>query len=236
VSPQPAHYLEEKKIVNNEHLPTLAVLGGTGNEGGGLALRWASAGYKVLIGSRSQEKAEHAAAEMNLLLGLEVVDGLPNAQAAEQADIVVLSVPYAAHQPTLENVRDQVQGKILIDLTVPLRPPAIRTVTLPEGGSAAQEAQALLGESVRVVSAFQNVSAVHLKDLERSVDCDILVTGDDKEAKQVVIDLAEAAGMRGIDAGPLANAVAAESLTPILVGINRRYKVKGAGIRITGLD
>jgi NADPH-dependent F420 reductase len=222
--------------VNDKHLPTLAVLGGTGKEGGGLAFRWASAGYKVLIGSRSQEKAEHAAAEMNLLLGLEVVDGLLNAQAAEQADIVVLSVPYAAHQPTLESVRDQAQGKILIDLTVPLRPPAIRTVTLPEGGSAAQEAQALLGEDVRVVSAFQNVSAVHLKDLEHPVDCDILVTGDDKEAKQVVITLAEAAGLRGIDAGPLANAVAAESLTPILVGINRRYKVKGAGIRITGLD
>jgi NADPH-dependent F420 reductase len=222
--------------VNNEHLPTLAVLGGTGNEGGGLAFRWASAGYKVLIGSRSREKAEHAAAEMNLLLGLEVVDGLPNPEAAAQADIVVLSVPYAAHKPILESVREQAQGKILVDLTVPLRPPAIRTVTLPEGGSAAQEAQALLGEGVRVVSAFQNVSAVHLKDLERSVDCDILITGNDEEAKQVVIDLAKAAGMRGIDAGSLANAVAAESLTPILVGINRRYKVKGAGIRITGLD
>jgi NADPH-dependent F420 reductase len=187
---QPHDSLEEKKIVNNEHLPTLAVLGGTGNEGGGLAFRWASAGYKVLIGSRSQEKAERAAAEMNLQLGLEVIVGLPNPQAAEQADIVVLSVPYAAHRPTLESVREQAQGKILVDLTVPLQPPAVRTVHLPEGGSAAQEAQALLGEGVRVVSAFQNVSAVHLKDLEHSIDCDILVTGDDEEAKQQVIALA----------------------------------------------
>jgi NADPH-dependent F420 reductase len=222
--------------VNNEHLPILAVLGGTGNEGGGLAFRWASAGYKVLIGSRSQEKAEHAAAEMNLQLGLEVVGGLPNPQAAERADIVVLSVPYAAHKPILESVREQTQGKILVDLTVPLQPPAIRSVTLPEGGSAAQEAQALLGGGVRVVSAFQNVSAFHLKNLEHPVECDILVTGDDEEAKQQVITLAEAAGLRGIDAGPLANAVAAESLTPVLLSINRRYKVKGAGIQITGLD
>jgi NADPH-dependent F420 reductase len=222
--------------VNNEHLPTLAVLGGTGNEGGGLAFRWASAGYKVLIGSRSQEKAERAADEMNLALGLEMIVGLPNPQAAERAEIVILSVPYAAHKPILESVRDQVQGKIFVDLTVPLRPPAIRTVTLPEGGSAAQEAQALLGGGVRVVSAFQNVSAFHLRDLEYPIGCDILVTGDDERAKQQVIALAEAAGMRGIDAGPLANAVAAESLTPVLLSINRRYKVKSAGIKITGLD
>jgi NADPH-dependent F420 reductase len=222
--------------VNNEHLPTLAVLGGTGNEGGGLAFRWASAGYKVLIGSRSQEKAERAADEMNLALGLEVIVGLPNPQAAERAEIVILSVPYAAHKPILESVRDQVQGKIFVDLTVPLRPPAVRTVTLPEGGSAAQEAQALLGGGVWVVSAFQNVSAFHLRDLEHPIGCDILVTGDDERAKQQVIALAEAAGMRGIDAGPLANAVAAESLTPVLLSINRRYKVKSAGIKITGLD
>jgi NADPH-dependent F420 reductase len=230
------NYLEEKKIVSDNHLPVLAVLGGTGNEGGGLAFRWASAGYKVLIGSRSQEKAERAAAEMNLQLGLEVVGGLTNPQAAEQAEIVVLSVPYAAHKPILESVREQTQGKILIDLTVPLQPSAVRTVHLPEGGSAAQEAQALLGEGVRVVSAFQNVSSFHLREMEQPVNCDVLVTGDDAEAKQQVIALAEAAGLRGIDAGPLANAAAAESLTPVLLSINRRYKVKGAGIRITGLD
>lgn len=217
-------------------LITIAVLGGTGHEGSGLAYRWAHSGYEVIIGSRSLEKAQNAAAELNALLGRNAVRGMLNADAAAAADIVVLTVPYAAHRATLESVREQVQGKILVDVTVPLQPPNITVVALPPGRSAAEEAQALLGPNVRVVSAFQNVSATHLKDLGHPVDCDVLVCGDDAEAKAQVIALAQAAGMRGIDAGPLANAIVAESLTPVLVGINKRYKVKGAGIRITGID
>ncbi len=215
---------------------TIAVLGGTGHEGSGLAYRWAHSGYEVIIGSRSLEKAQNAAAELNALLGRNAVRGMLNADAAAAADIVVLTVPYAAHRATLESVREQVQGKILVDVTVPLQPPNVTVVTLPPGRSAAEEAQALLGPNVRVVSAFQNVSATHLKDLGHPVDCDVLISGDDAEAKAQVIALARAAGMRGIDAGPLANAIVAESLTPVLVGINKRYKVKGAGIRITGID
>lgn len=217
-------------------LITIAVLGGTGHEGSGLAYRWAHSGYEVIIGSRSLEKAQNAAAELNALLGRNAVRGMLNADAAAAADIVVLTVPYAAHRATLESVREQVQGKILVDVTVPLQPPNITVVALPPGRSAAEEAQALLGPNVRVVSAFQNVSATHLKDLGHPVDCDVLICGDDAEAKAQVIALAQAAGMRGIDAGPLANAIVAESLTPVLVGINKRYKVKGAGIRITGID
>ncbi|HEC23225.1 MAG TPA: NADPH-dependent F420 reductase [Chloroflexi bacterium] len=211
-------------------------MGGTGKEGSGLALRWSHAGYDVIIGSRSQEKAERVTAELNALLGADKIRGMTNDRAASQAEIVILTVPYSAHRATLEGVREYLQGKILVDVTVPLKPPQITVVNLPEGRTAAEEAQALVGDSVRVVSAFQNISAMHLKDLNHTVDCDVLITGDDAEAKEAVIALAEACGMRGIDAGPLANAIVAESLTPVLLGINKRYKAKGAGIRITGLE
>jgi NADPH-dependent F420 reductase len=176
------------------------------------------------------------AGELNELLGEELIRGMANEDAAREAELVVLTVPYSAHKATLESVRGAVQGKTLVDVTVPLKPPQVSTVNLPEGRTAAEEAQSLLGDGVKVVSAFQNVSASHLKDLDHSVDCDVLVCGDDEEAKLAVLRLAEAADMRGIDAGPLANAIVAESLTPVLVAINRRYKVKGAGIRITGID
>jgi 8-hydroxy-5-deazaflavin:NADPH oxidoreductase len=215
---------------------TIAVLGGTGKEGSGLVLRWAQSGYRVLIGSRDAGRAEAKADELNAILGDTVIQGVDNVDAAAAADIVVLSVPYAAHETILDSVKDNVQGKILVDVTVPLAPPKVRTVHIPDGIAASLEAQALLGEDVRVVAAFQNVGAAHLKDLQQGVNCDVLICGDDEEAKQEVARLVEAIqGMRAVDAGPLANAVAVESLTPVLLYINKRYKVAGAGIRITGL-
>ncbi len=217
-------------------MTALAILGGTGNEGAGLAMRWARSGYRVIIGSRAAEKAERRAREMNVELGADLLIGMANEAAAAAADIVILSVPYGAHAPTLRTVRDQCQGKLLVDLTVPLQPPEITAVNLPGGRAAALEAQALLGADVAVVAAFQNVSAVKLRQLDRDVDCDVLVCADDADAKSTVLELVTAAGMRGVDAGPLKNAVAAESLTPVLLHINRVYKVRGAGIRITGLD
>lgn len=213
----------------------IAVLGGTGKEGSGLALRWIAKGYPVIIGSRDAEKAAAKAAEMNAHLNVQTVTGMANPDAAAQADVVVLSVPYSAHRVTLEGVKAQLQGKILVDITVPLQPPKVRTVHLPEGKAAALEAQALLGEGVRVVCAFQNVSAEHLSDPHHVVDCDVLVCGNDAESKSMVIRLVEAAGMRGVDAGSLANAVAVEALTPVLLYINKAYGVKGSGIRITGI-
>jgi NADPH-dependent F420 reductase len=216
-------------------LVTVAVLGGTGKEGSGLAMRWALHGYRVIIGSREAARAEARAAEMNAILNGDYLIGMSNAEAAAQADLVVLSVPYSAHADTLTSVKDKLTGKILIDVTVPLQPPQVRVVHVPEGKAAALEARALLGDSVRIVSAFQNVSAEKLADPAHEVDCDVLVASDDAEAKQEVMRLVEAAGMRGIDAGPLANAVAAEALTPILLHINKTYGVKGSGIRITGL-
>ena len=224
-------------LTKDPKMLTIAVLGGTGKEGSGLVLRWARSGYRVLIGSRSAERAQNKAAELNGILGETLIQGMDNVQAAHEADLVVLSVPYAAHEAILQSVKDEVQGKILVDVTVPLKPPKIRTVHVPEGKAASLEAQALLGDGVRVVAAFQNVGAAHLKDLRHSVNCDVLMCGDDADAKAEVAQLVEAIdGMRAVDAGPLANAVAVEALTPVLLYINKRYKVSGAGIRITGLE
>ena len=209
-------------------LPVVAVLGGTGEEGSGLAARWAAAGYRVLVGSRSEDRAAAFAAEIG-------AEGMSNAAAAAACDIAVLTVPFSAQRATLTALRDVLQGKILVDVTVPLAPPKVMRVQLPEEGCAAKIAQAVLGDGVRVVSAFQNVSAGHLKDPDHVIDCDVLVTGDDPEARARVAALAEAAGLRAIEAGPLDNAVAAEALTSLLIWINRKYKSPGAGIRITAL-
>lgn len=212
----------------------IAVLGGTGKEGSGLAMRWAHAGHDVIIGSRDAEKARRVAEELNLALGDGRISGADNVSAAREADVVVLSVPYAAHKDTLTSVKDAVQGKVVVDVTVPINPNDFTRVSVPPGGSASKEAQAILGEGARVVTAFQNISATHLKKLDAVIDCDVLVCGDDDDAKRIGMQLVTDAGMKAWDAGPLDNAVVVEGLTPILLGINKRHKVKGAGIRITG--
>lgn len=212
----------------------IAVLGGSGKEGSGLAMRWAHAGHTVVIGSRDPEKAQRAADELNLALGGAAIRGAANSEAAAGADVVVLTVPYAAHKDTLLSVKDALSGKVVIDVTVPINPTDFLRVMVPAGGSASKEAQALLDNGARVVSAFQNISATHLKKLDAVVDCDVLVCGDDEAAKQIAMRLVADTGMKAWDAGPLDNAVVVEGLTTVLLGINRRHKVKGAGIRITG--
>ena len=214
--------------------PTLAVLGGTGNLGFGLALRWARAGYKVIVGSRQQAKAEDAVGRLLERLPEGDFSGLENPAAAAIAEIVVMTVPFASHQATIDSIRAQVQGKIFVDVTVPLVPPKVMRVQLPPEGSAGRAAQDMLGDNVRVVSAFQNVAADHLEDLDHAIDCDVLITGNDLAARATVVCLAEAAGMRGWHAGPIDNATVAEALTSLLIFINRRYGIDGAGIRITG--
>jgi hypothetical protein len=210
--------------------PTIAIIGGTGDLGSGLASRWAAAGYPVVLGSRVEEKAIAAAQAM----GVASARGADNFGAASAADIVVIAVPYANHDAILNEIKPAVAGKIVVDAVVPLKPPKVSVVQLPEEGSAATIAQRILGGTARVVSAFHNVGAAKLRG-EGPVDCDVLVCGDDKEARDAVIALADAAGTRGVDGGVLANSVVAEALTSILIGINRRYKVSNAGIRITGL-
>lgn len=216
--------------------PSIAVLGGTGKEGSGLARRWANAGYPVILGSRSTEKAAAAAATLNALLsGRSDVVGMDNFAAASAGSVVVLAVPFEAQRTTALGVRQALQGKILIDVTVPLFPPSITEVHLPQGGSAVAQLQRELGAGVRVVSAFQNVSAVQLRDPLNAVDCDVLVCGDDAEAREQVISLARAAGMVAWHAGTLANSVAAEALTSVLIAINRTYRIPNAGVRISGV-
>ncbi len=213
---------------------TIAIIGGAGALGYGLTLRWARAGLSVVIGSRDESRASHSAREANKLLALDTVRGVGNVAAALAADIVVLTVPFSHHASTLAALHDAVQGKIVVDVTVPLRPPQVRIVQLPEGGSIAKVTQATLGDGVRVVSAFQNVAATHLKDLDHAIDCDVLVCGNDADACERVIALAAAAGMTGWHAGRIDNSAIAEALTSGLIFINGKYNIDGAGIRITG--
>ncbi len=221
-------------MTNESLLLSIAVLGGTGKEGKGLAYRWAKAGYRILIGSRSSEKAVKAASEiMELLEGSSSVVGTTNLEAAEQADIVVLTVPYSAHRDTLESVKDVLKGKLLVDVTSPLVPPKLSKVQMPPAGSAAQEAKEILGEDVEVVAAFQNVSHELLLG-EEQIDCDVLVTGTSKKARAEVLTLVEATGLTGWDAGPIENSVVVEGLTSVLININKQYGSTHAGIKITG--
>ncbi len=221
-------------MIKEPLLLTIAVLGGTGKEGKGLAYRWAKAGYKVLIGSRSSERAVSAASEiMEMLEGDSSLVGTSNLEAAQLADIVVITVPYAAHRETLESVKDVLKGKTLIDATVPLVPPKVSKVQMPAAGSAAQEAKEIVGEGVEVVAAFQNISHELLLTVD-NVECDVLVTGTSKDARTETLRLVEAAGLTGWDAGPIENSVVIEGLTSVLININKQYGSTYAGIKITG--
>jgi 8-hydroxy-5-deazaflavin:NADPH oxidoreductase len=213
----------------------IAILGGTGEQGPGLALRLALAGEEVIIGSRNKERAETAAAELNTELGGTRIRGLENLQAADAAEIVMMTVPYSAHLSTLEAVKAAVQGKIFVDVSVPLDPENPRRMKMPAAGSATEEAQQFLGPNTKVVAAFQNVAAHLLREPKHAIDCDILVCGNDVEAKKTVLGLVTKMGMQGSDVGTADSARVVEGLTSILIRLNIRHKVKGAGIRITGV-
>ena len=233
------HSTLEVNNMSSNTKPAIGIVGGTGDLGRGLALRLAKAGHAVLVGSRKPEQAVEAARALAAELserGISdaSVEGMDNEAAAGSGDIVFVTVPFGAHTPTLESIRHVVQGKIVVDVTVPLVPPRVARVQLPPEGSAGMIAQTLLGEDVQVVSAFQNVAAAHLQaDME--IPCDVLVTGNEKTARQIVIDLIESMGMRGFHAGLIHNAAAAEALTSVLININKQYKTH-AGLRLTGID
>jgi NADPH-dependent F420 reductase len=214
-------------------LPRIAIVGGTGALGSGMAYRWASKGYKVVIGSRSSEKGEAAAAALRSRVPSSVT-GAGNKEAASQADIVVLTVPYAHHRATIDQIKDVVAGKIVVDATVPLVPPKVARVQLSEDWPIAKKAQSILGDDVDVVSAFHNVAAAHLQEDGDHDDGDVLVCGNSNDARETVIGLVEAMGLRGWHAGPIDNSVVSEALTSVLIFLNKKYKIGGAGIRITG--
>jgi NADPH-dependent F420 reductase len=213
----------------------IAILGGTGDEGFGLGYRWAAAGHEIIIGSRKEEKGAEAAVSMREKLPNGNISGTDNLSAAQQAELVVLSVPYWAQASTLESVKAALDGKILLTVVAPTGEKAARVYRLESGLSAAEEAQNQLGEATRVVAAFQNIGAHHLLDLDHEMDCDVLVCGDKKADKEVALQLCKDAGLNGVNAGALQNARAAEELTAVLIAINIIHKVKSAGIRITGL-
>jgi NADPH-dependent F420 reductase len=188
----------------------------------------------VFIGSRRTEKGTAKAAELSDELGIEVRGG-DNAAACNHGELIVVTVPYSAHRSTFESIGNAVADKVVVDITVPLQPPKVRSVNLPEGQAAALEARALLPEGTKLVAALHHISSEHLGDPSYTFDCDVLVCGDDKEARAQVISVISDLGLRGVDAGVLKNAVALESLTPVLLHINRHYKAVGSGIRITGI-
>ena len=212
----------------------IGIVGGTGREGRGLGVRWAKAGHEVFIGSRQAEKGVAKAKEFSDEFGVSL-EGGDNVAACNHAELIVVTVPYGAHRPTFESIREAVADKVIVDITVPIKPPKVRSVNLPEGQSAALEARALLNEGARLVAALHHISSEHLSDPKHTFDCDVLVCGDDKEARAAVIAVISDLGLRGIDAGVLKNAIALESLTPVLLHINRRYGSVGSGIRITGI-
>ncbi|RMG94954.1 MAG: NADPH-dependent F420 reductase [Chloroflexi bacterium] len=210
-------------------------MGGTGDEGFGLGFRWARAGHEIIIGSRKAEKGAKAAADLAARLPGAQVSGTDNLTAARQGEVVVLSVPYEAQAATLASVQEALAGKLLVTVVAPTGEKKARVRRLPSGKSAAEEAQEQLGEATRVVAAFQNIGAHYLLDPDYVMDCDVLVCGQKKADKELVMQLCRDAGFRGVNAGALENASVVEGLTAVLIAVNVIYKVKSAGIRITGI-
>ena len=224
---------------------TISIIGGTGGLGSALAFRWGQSGYKIILGSRNEEKAKLSATKLNNLLDKKSAKGMSNRDAANAAEIIVLTVPFSNHNAIVDEIMEVAQGKIVVDTTVPLVPPLVSRVQLPEGGSVARMTQEKLGENVRVVSAFQTIAAAELAkgtssgklscvNSHSGLENEVLVCGNNVEARSCVISLVEAAGLKGWHAGPIENSVVSESLTPVLIFLNKRYKLNGSGIRIVG--
>ncbi len=212
----------------------IGIIGGTGREGKGIALRWARAGHDVTIGSRDGERGRQKASELSQTAARPIAGG-SNTDAVAAGEVVLLSVPYGAHASTLTGLAEGLSGKILIDITVPLKPPKVRRVQLPDGQAAALEAQALLGDTVHVAAALHHVSSALLADPDREIACDVLVCADKKTVRDTVIELIGDLGLRGLTADSLANAVALESLTPVLLQLNKAYGAGEVGVRFTGI-
>jgi NADPH-dependent F420 reductase len=224
--------MEEKATLTDY---CIAIIGGTGKEGKGLACGWLKAGFQVVIGSRQAEKAMAAVEEVKEIVGgIIQLTGLVNEDAAKLADIIVVTVPYGAHRDTMGMLKPLVKGKLVVDVTVPILPPKVTVANLPAEGSAGLETRAILDEETEVVTAFQNISYEKLMAGEFD-DCDVLVCGSSKASRALGVRLVESMGFTTWDAGPLENSVVAEALTPVLIGINIRHGVSSAGIRITGV-
>ena len=213
----------------------IGILGGTGKEGAGLAVRWARAGHEIVIGSRDAERARAKAAELAALVSGARMSGAGNRDAAAAAEIVVIALPASGLAATLPDVREACRGKVVVSTVVPLTFGGPRLFTPPPQGSSAEEAQEMLGTDARVVGAFHHIAAHELSATEHDIECDLLICGGDAEAKKRVADLGASMGLRTVDVGALSNAGPLEGITAVLATINRRYKLKNSGIKITGL-
>ena len=220
----------------NNHNITIGIIGGTGKEGFGLANRWAKSGFKVIIGSRTIEKANTSANKIKEEIGSAKVQGASYEGAVSGSDIIVLTIPYSSHIDILENLKDLIKEKLIIDVTVPLVPPKVSVVQMPPDGSAAQETRRILGSTANLAAAFHNISNVNLASDSDSIDCDVLVTGTNADARKTALWLVKEAGFIGWDAGPLENSSVLEGLTSVLIWINKKYGSSHAGIRITGVN
>ena len=213
---------------------TIAILGGTGKEGAGLALRWAKLGHTILIGSRDAARAQTKAAELRASAGALPITGHTNAEAAERAELVVIALPANGLASTLPEVRAACRGKVVVSTVVPLTFGGPRLFTPPPIGASGEEVAALLPEA-RVVAAFHHIAAHELADADHPIDCDLLICGQDAPAKETVTQLGRSMGLRVLDVGPLTNSGPLEGITAVLATINRRYKLKNSGIKITGV-
>ena len=213
----------------------IGILGGTGKEGAGLAQRWALSGHEVIIGSRDAERARAKAAELAALAVGAAITGMSNLDAAAAAPVIVLTLPASGLAATLVPLKDACRGKVVISTVVPLTFGGGRLFTPPSQGSSAEEVQELLGPEARVVAAFHHIAAHELSATEHAIECDLLLCGSDAEAKKVTGELAHTMGLRAVDVGALTNAGPLEGITAVLATINRRYKLKNSGIKITGL-
>lgn len=212
----------------------IAILGGTGKEGAGLAARWALAGHSIIIGSRDAERARGKAAELREATGRPDIAGETNAEAAALGEVIVITLPATGLSATLGPLAEACRGKVVVSTVVPLTFGGPRLFTPPAAGSSAEEIQALLPEA-KVAAAFHHIAAHELSATDHAIDCDLLYCSDDQAARDVVVELGRSMGLRAIDVGRLSNAGPLEGITAVLATVNRRYKLKNAGIKITGL-
>jgi 8-hydroxy-5-deazaflavin:NADPH oxidoreductase len=213
----------------------IAIVGGTGKEGAGLGARWALVGHDIIIGSRDPERAKTKAADLRARTDKIAIVGESNREAAELGDVVILAVPANGLAATLPELREACRGKVVVSTVVPLTFGGGRLFTPPPVGSCAEEAQTILGDGAKVVAAFHHIAAHELAETDHSIDCDLLICGGDAEAKRLVTELGTSLGLRVLDVGALSNAGPLEGITAVLATINRRYKLKGSGIKITGV-
>ena len=214
----------------------VAILGGTGKEGTGLALRWARAGHAILVGSRSADRARERAAEMARLVPGARLEGRTNDAACQDAELVVVAVPHAGHRVLLTELSGRLAGRVVLETVVPLDFAGPRLYAPPAEGSAAEEARAVLGPGTPIVAGLHALAAHELASLDHALDADVLVCGDEPPAKATAMRLIADLGVRPLDAGPLSMAAVLEGLTAVMVRLNRRYRSKAAALKITGLD